>query len=59
MSAILKPQVKSLAGYVSKNVYDGKRVLSRAEADYARRAVDANRDARAAMDRAADGIALS
>jgi hypothetical protein len=39
-----KPKSESLAGYVSKNVYDGKRVMTPAEADEARRAVDANRD---------------
>lgn len=37
-----RPKSQSLAGYVSKNVYDGERVMT--AADVARRAVDANRD---------------
>lgn len=39
-----KPKAQSIAGYVSKYVYDGKRLMTPAEADDARRAVDANRD---------------
>jgi hypothetical protein len=40
----MKPKAQSLAGYVSKNVYDGKRYMTPAEADVARRSVEANRD---------------
>lgn len=39
-----KPKSQSIAGYVSKNVYDGKRVMTPAEAADAHRSFDANRD---------------